>query len=53
MPVVPGELGLRFVHPEAFLLLWLLLPLAAAWLLAGRARRRAARRFRADRKGVV
>ena len=45
MPVVPGEIGLRFVHPEAFLLLWLLLPAAAAWLLAGRARRRAARRF--------
>ena len=37
--------ALRFVHPEAFLLLWLLLPLAAALVLAGRARRRDARRF--------
>ncbi len=46
MPLFPNETGLRFVHPEAFLLLWLLLPLLAAWLLAGRARRRAAQRFR-------
>lgn len=46
MPLFSSETGLRFVHPEAFLLLWLLLPLLAAWLLAGRARRRAARRFR-------
>ena len=46
MPPFPSETGLRFVHPEAFLLLWLLLPLVAAWLVAGRARRRAARRFR-------
>ena len=38
---------LRFVNPEAFLLLWLLLPLAAALFLAGRARHRDARRFRA------
>ena len=45
MPV--NAAALRFVHPEAFLLLWLLLPLLAVWLLAGRARRRAARRFRA------
>ena len=47
MPVLVNEAALRFVHPEAFLLLWLLLPLLAAWLLAGRARRRAAQRFRA------
>lgn len=47
MPVPVGEAALRFVHPEAFLLLWLLLPLLTVWLLAGRARRRAARRFRA------
>ena len=46
MPLFSSDTGLRFVHPEAFLLLWLLLPLLAAWLLAGRARRRAARRFR-------
>ena len=45
MPVPVGEAALRFVHPEAFLLLWLLLPLLAVWLLAGRARRRAARSF--------
>ena len=47
MPVPVNEAALRFVHPEAFLLLWLLLPLLAVWLLAGRARRRATRRFRA------
>lgn len=46
IPLFPNETGLRFVNPEAFLLLWLLLPLLAAWLLAGRARRRAAQRFR-------
>ena len=46
MPVPFNEAALRFVHPEAFLLLWLLLPLLAVWLLAGRARRHAARRFR-------
>lgn len=46
MPLFPNETGLRFVNPEAFLLLWLLLPLLAAWLLAGRARQRAAQRFR-------
>ena len=46
MPVPVNEAALRFVHPEAFLLLWLLLPLLAVWLLAGRARRRATRRFR-------
>ena len=46
MPVPVSEAALRFVHPEAFLLLWLLLPLLAVWLLAGRARRRATRRFR-------
>ena len=45
MPVPVSEAALRFVHPEAFLLLWLLLPLLAVWLLAGRARRRAARSF--------
>ena len=47
MPLIATDGALRFVHPEAFLLLWLLLPLAAALYLAGRARRRAARRFRA------
>ena len=47
MPVPVNEAALRFVHPEAFLLLWLLLPLLAAWFLAAPARRRAARRFRA------
>lgn len=47
MPVPVDAAALRFVHPEAFLLLWLLLPLLAVWLLAGRARRRATRRFRA------
>ena len=46
MPALTPEAAVRFVHPEAFLLLWLLLPLLAAWLLAGRARRRAVRRFR-------
>ena len=46
MPVPVNAAALRFVHPEAFLLLWLLLPLLAVWLLAGRARRHAARRFR-------
>ena len=48
MPVPISEAALRFVHPEAFLLLWLLLPLLAVWLLAGRARRRAARSFGAS-----
>ena len=47
MPLIEADAALRFVHPEAFLLLWLLLPLAAALYLAGRARRRDARRFRA------
>ncbi|MDE0230544.1 MAG: VWA domain-containing protein [Spirochaetaceae bacterium] len=47
MPLIATGGALRFVHPEAFLLLWLLLPLAAALYLAGRARRRDARRFRA------
>ena len=47
MPVLVNEAALRFVHPEAVLLLWLLLPLLVAWWLAGRARRRAAQRFRA------
>ena len=47
MPVPVDAAALRFVHPEAFLLLWLLLPLLAVWFLAGRARRRATRRFRA------
>ena len=46
MPVLANEAAVRFVHPEAFLLLWLLLPLLAAWLHAGRARRRAVQRFR-------
>ena len=48
MPVPVNETVLRFVHPEAFLLLWLLLPLLAVWLLAARARHRATRRFRAE-----
>ena len=47
MPLIATDGALRFVHPEAFLLLWLLLPLAAALYLAGRARRRDAHRFRA------
>ena len=47
MPLIATDGALRFVHPEAFLLLWLLLPLAAALYLAGRARRRDAVRFRA------
>ena len=51
MPAVPGEIGLRFVHPEAFLLLWLLLPAAAAWLLAGRARRSLSHTRRHTREG--
>ena len=46
MPALATDGVLRFVHPEAFLLLWLLLPLAAAFHLAGRARRRDTRRFR-------
>ena len=46
MPVPATDGVLRFVHPQAFLLLWLLLPLAAAIVVAGRARRRDARRFR-------
>ena len=45
MPVPVDEAALRFVHPEAFLLLWLLLPLLAVRMLAARARRRATRRF--------
>ena len=45
MPAPVSEAALRFVHPEAFLLLWLLLPLVAVWFLAGRARRLSARRF--------
>ena len=45
MPLPVNEATLRFVHPEAFLLLWLLLPLLAVWFLAGRARRLSARRF--------
>jgi Ca-activated chloride channel family protein len=47
MPLIATDGALRFVHPEAFLLLWLLLPLAAALVLAGRARRRDSERFRA------
>ena len=50
MPFIATDGALRFVHPEAFLLLWLLLPLAAALYLAGRARRRDIRRFRAARE---
>ena len=45
MPALATDGVLRFIHPEAFLLLWLLLPLAAAFHLAGRARRRDTRRF--------
>ena len=45
MPAPVSEAALRFVHPEAFLLLWLLLPLVAVWFLAGRARRLSVRRF--------
>lgn len=47
MPLAAPDGVLRFVHPEAFLLLWLLLPLAALLYLAGRARRRDLDRFRA------
>ena len=50
MPLIATDGALRFVHPEAFLLLWLLLPLAAALYLAGRARRRDIHRFRAARE---
>ena len=35
MPALATDGVLRFVHPEAFLLLWLLLPLAAAFHLPG------------------